>query len=261
MQDAANRSLDVLGVRVDALQIPSVIDQVERWISAQNTGRYVTLTNVHSVMEAQHDAAFRQVLNNASLSVPDGMPLVWLGRLQGIRLRRRVYGPELLEEFCHATRGKGYRHFFFGGRPGVAERLVERFTKRFPGFQSAGTYSPPFRPLTKEEDAEIVALINATRPDVVWVGLGCPKQEIWMSLHCGRLSAAVTIGVGQAFDLFGGDLRQAPRWMRENGLEWLFRLTVEPRRLWRRYLVYNTQFLFNLVLDAAGWRQFRQEEG
>ncbi|HEV2118276.1 MAG TPA: WecB/TagA/CpsF family glycosyltransferase [Terriglobales bacterium] len=248
-------TFDVLGVRVDAVQIPEMIRRLEQWIGEVPRGRYVTLTNVHAIMEAQSRPVFKQVLNRAASVCPDGMPLVWLGRRAGHSLPRRVYGPDLLWDFCRATERQGYSHFFYGGGPGTAQRLAAELTTRFPGVRVAGCYSPPFRPLSAAEDEAIVRRINDAAPDLLWVGLGCPKQEFWMHQHAGLLRVPVMLGVGQAFDLYAGNLRQAPRWMREHGLEWLFRLCREPRRLGKRYLVYNSWFVtalcWQVLMSAA----------
>lgn len=242
-------TFDVLGVRVHAVQIPEMIRRMQQWIAEGPRGRYVTLTNVHAIMEAQAQPAFRQALNQAASVCPDGMPLVWVGRRSGYRLPRRVYGPDLLWDFCRASERRGYSHFFYGGGPGVARRLAAELAARFPGVRVAGCYSPPFRPLSPEEDAAVVRRINDAAPDLLWVGLGCPKQEFWMHQHAGLLRVPVMLGVGQAFDIYAGNLRQAPRWMREHGLEWLFRLCLEPRRLGKRYLVHNSRFV-----AAVGWQ-------
>lgn len=246
----------VLGVRVDAVQIPDVVDQMEEWISLRNRGHFITLTNVHSVMEAKRDVSFREILNSADLSVPDGMPLVWLGLLRGCRLRRRVDGPDLFMEFCRETSEKSYTHFLYGGASTIPEKLAEKLGETFPMIKVVGTYSPPFRPLTQEEDAQVTNMINRAAPDVLWVGLGCPKQERWIFEHLKRLNVPVIAGVGQVFDIFAGRIRRAPRLMREHGLEWLFRLLQEPRRLWRRYLVYNSQFIYYVFLETVGLKRF-----
>jgi N-acetylglucosaminyldiphosphoundecaprenol N-acetyl-beta-D-mannosaminyltransferase len=203
-------------------------------------------------MESQRDDALRHIHNAAGLVTPDGMPLVWLSRLHGWRATRRVYGPALMLEVCDRSLATGYRHFFYGGQDGVPERLAARLQKRFPGLVVAGTYAPPFRPLTAKEDDDVVRHINDAKPDIVWVGLSTPKQERWMAQHVGRLSAPVLIGVGAAFDFHAGLKRQAPRWMQHSGLEWLFRLVNEPRRLWRRYLVNNPLFVWLTLLQM--WR-------
>jgi N-acetylglucosaminyldiphosphoundecaprenol N-acetyl-beta-D-mannosaminyltransferase len=249
-------SFKVLGVRVDAVQIPDVVAQMEQWIREQRGSHFVTLTNVHSVMEAHRDVAFREVINAADRSVADGMPLVWLGRLKGHGMKRRVYGPDLLLDFCRATQANGYGHFFYGGSAGVTERLADALVLHCRRLRVVGTYSPPFRPLTPGEDSEAVEMINQAAPDVLWVGLGCPKQERWMFEHRHRLNVPVIVGVGAAFDFYTGRVAQAPRWMREHGLEWLFRLHQEPRRLWHRYLIYNTQFVYYVCLELTGLRRY-----
>jgi N-acetylglucosaminyldiphosphoundecaprenol N-acetyl-beta-D-mannosaminyltransferase len=246
----------VLGVRVNALQIPDVISRMEHWITHRRKCHYIAVTDMHSLMHAQHSASFKQVLGDADLVVPDGFPLIWLGRRKGFALRRRVYGPELMEQFCRATAGKGYRHFFYGGASGVAADLASRFALRFPGLQVAGTHCPPFRRLEAEEDRAIVAAINASRPDVVWIGLGAPNQERWMFEHRYLLEAPVLVGVGAAFDFHTGRVPQAPPWIRNHGFEWLFRLACEPRRLWRRYVIYGAQFVGLVFLEAFGFKTF-----
>jgi N-acetylglucosaminyldiphosphoundecaprenol N-acetyl-beta-D-mannosaminyltransferase len=245
----------VLGVRLDAAQIPDVIAHMESWIAIRGSCQYVAVTDMHSLMQAHRSPDFKGVLSAAALAVPDGFPLAWLGRRKGFPVRRRVYGPELIERFCGVTAAKNYRHFFYGGGPGVAADLACRFAEHFPGLQVAGSCCPPFRPLTEQEDADIVARINAARPDVVWVGLGAPKQEQWMFEHRERLQAPVLVGVGAAFDFHTGRVAQAPRWMREHGLEWLFRLAHEPRRLWRRYLIYGPQFVGLVLMESLVHRK------
>jgi len=250
-------SYSVLGVRVDAVQIPEVVARMEEWIARRDCCRYIAVTGMHGVMEAQHDGEFKRKLNAAGLVVPDGMPLVWIGRRHGFEMRRRVYGPELMETFCRETARKGYRHFFYGGGPGIAEELTSRFVSRFPGMVVAGTYSPSYGALTREEDGDIIQAIEDARADIVWVGLSTPKQERWMYEHRERLKVSVLVGVGAAFDFHAGRIAQAPEWMRERGLEWLFRLTMEPRRLWRRYLVYGAEFAALAMLELLGWKKFR----
>jgi N-acetylglucosaminyldiphosphoundecaprenol N-acetyl-beta-D-mannosaminyltransferase len=174
-------------------------------------------------------------------------------------LRRRVYGPELLLAFSEQSVGQRYRHFFYGGEPGIAQRLAESLETMFPGLNVVGTYSPPFRPLTPSEDARVVRMIDEAVPDVLWVGLGVPKQEHWMHEHRMRLRVPVMVSVGAAFDMLSGRRRQAPHWMGENGLEWLFRLMQEPRRLWRRYLLYGAQFVTYLALERLRLRNSRVE--
>ena len=241
----------MLGVRIDAVDPSIALETVERWIESREAG-YVCLANVHAVMEARRDESVRRVYHHAKLTVPDGMPLVWMGRLSGHAGVGRVYGPDFTLQLCESAARHGYRCFFYGGGPGVAEELAREMSRRFPGLPVAGTGAPPFRPLTPEEEAEEIGRINRAEPDIVFVGLGCPKQERWMAAHRDRLAARVLVGVGAAFDFHTGRVRQAPRWMMSAGLEWLFRLGAEPRRLWYRYLVYNPLFLFHVALQLLG---------
>jgi N-acetylglucosaminyldiphosphoundecaprenol N-acetyl-beta-D-mannosaminyltransferase len=241
---------------VDAVQIPDVVAEMERWIGERRGSHYIAVTGMHGVTEAQHDPELKRILNAADLVVPDGMPLVWLGRWRGYALRRRVYGPELMLEFCRATAGKGYRHFFYGGAPGVAGELAGRLRRQFPSLQVVGVFSPPFRPLRPDEDARVARRIRDAKPEVLWVGLSTPKQERWMYEHRESLEAPVMVGVGAAFDLNTGRVRQAPRWMRERGLEWFWRLLMEPRRLWRRYLIGGAEFVWLVALELLGLKKF-----
>jgi N-acetylglucosaminyldiphosphoundecaprenol N-acetyl-beta-D-mannosaminyltransferase len=244
----------VLGVRVDAVQIPDVISRITGWIEERCTGNYVAVTGMHGVVEAQQNRTFNAILNQASLVVADGMPLVRIGRRYGFNLQRRVYGPELLETFCRVT-GDRYWHFFYGGAPGVAKQLGETLKLRF-GIRVCGAYSPPFRPLNAGEKCELQELVRNARPDVLWVGLSTPKQEIWMADYRNLLGVPVMVGVGAAFDFLTGRTSQAPRWMREHGLEWAFRLATEPRRLWRRYLISGSRFLWNVALEMTRIKKY-----
>lgn len=243
--------VDVLGVNVSAVNMDQALDALDRWIT-EDARTYVCVTGVHGVMESRRDERLRHIHNDAGLVTPDGMPLVWWSRASGQRHVTRVYGPDLLLACCRRSLTTGYRHFFYGGNDGVADLLARRLAQKFPGLVVAGTYTPPFRPLTPEEDDEVVARINAAAPEVLWVGLSTPKQEYWMAEHVGRIAAPVMIGVGAAFDFHAGLKKQAPVWMQHSGLEWLFRLGSEPRRLWKRYLVNNPAFV-SLALQEA-WR-------
>jgi N-acetylglucosaminyldiphosphoundecaprenol N-acetyl-beta-D-mannosaminyltransferase len=228
-------NFEVLGVRVHAVQMSDTIAQLRAWIQSHETGRYVAVTGMHGVAESRQDSQFRKILNSADLVVPDGMPLVWLGRWHHHSIRRRVCGSELMEAFCGQT-GPLCRHFFYGGAPGVADDLARALHERH-GIVIAGTYVPPFRPLNEAEEREVASLLDKAAADVLWVGLSTPKQERWMYEHRETLRVPVMIGVGAAFDMNSGKSRRAPVWMQDHGLEWLYRLVADPLRLWRRYLV------------------------
>jgi len=247
--------VNILGVGVSAINIPMALEVIGNWI-ARRESHYVCVTGVHGVIESQRDEELRRIHNRAGLVTPDGMPLVWLSRLRGFHYVERVYGPDLMLALCERSVAEGWRHFFYGGAAGVPEQLATVLQKRFLGLQIVGTYSPPFRSLIPEEDRQIVRMINDANPDIVWVGLSTPKQERWMAEHVGRLVAPVLIGVGAAFDFLSGWKRQAPRWVQRSGLEWLFRLLTEPRRLWRRYLVNNPLFVALVVLQVLGVRRY-----
>jgi N-acetylglucosaminyldiphosphoundecaprenol N-acetyl-beta-D-mannosaminyltransferase len=199
-------------------------------------------------MECRRDPRLRRIHNEAGMVTPDGMPLVWFSRVSGQGRMERVCGRDLMRTLTAVSAQHGYRQFYYGGAEGLAETLKQRLTTSYPGLEVVGTFCPPFRELTPEEDDAIVHAINASKPDILWVGLSTPKQERWMARHIGRIDAPVMIGVGAAFDFLAGTKRQAPRWMQRNGLEWLFRLCLEPRRLWRRYAYIVPGFL----LLAAG---------
>jgi N-acetylglucosaminyldiphosphoundecaprenol N-acetyl-beta-D-mannosaminyltransferase len=246
---------NVLGVGVSAVNRTSALQAIEGWL-ARREPHYVCVTGVHGIMESQRDGELRKIHNAAGLVTPDGMPLVWLSRARGFRNVGRVYGPDLMLALCERSLAQATRHYFYGGPEGVAQRLADRLRKRFSGLQVAGVYAPPFRPLTAEEDEAVVHRINSTHPDIVWVGLSTPKQEYWMAAHAGRLVAPVLVGVGAAFDFNAGIKQQAPSWMQRSGLEWLFRLITEPRRLWRRYLVNNPTFVVLIALQALGLRRY-----
>lgn len=247
---ASPARVDVLGVPVSAVDMSEALSAIDGWIRT-NASQYVCVTGVHGVMESRRDAALRAIHAQAGMVTPDGMPLVWLSRAAGHRHVTRVYGPDLLLACCAAGVPRGYRHYFYGGGPGIAAQLADRLTRQVPGLQVAGVYSPRFGTLTPAEDAAACARIDAAAPDIVWVGLGTPRQERWMAGHVGRLRAPVLIGVGAAFDFHAGVKAQAPRWMQRSGLEWLFRLASEPRRLGPRYLVNNPAFVWALAREWA----------
>jgi N-acetylglucosaminyldiphosphoundecaprenol N-acetyl-beta-D-mannosaminyltransferase len=250
--------INVLGVGISAINMAQALDTIEGWIAASDP-HYVCVTPAHGVMECQADPGLRRIFNAGGLVTPDGMSMVWLLRLHGHSQVTRVYGPDLMLAVCKWGVSRGYRHYLYGGAPGVPELLASRLVERFPGLQIAGVWSPPFRALTPEEDGAAMEHINASKPDIVWVGVSTPKQERWMSEHIGKLSAPVLIGVGAAFDFLSGRKRQAPKWMRNCGLEWLYRLASEPRRLWRRYIQYPV-FVARVLAQLTGLRKYPMEE-
>jgi N-acetylglucosaminyldiphosphoundecaprenol N-acetyl-beta-D-mannosaminyltransferase len=238
----AIKRVNVLGVGISVLNLPSALTVIAEAIGLRRKG-YICVTGVHGVMEAQSDPAFKAILNNAMLCTPDGIPMVWAGRLNGFSEMDRVYGPDLLLLVCDWSKKSGCRHFFYGGADGVAELLAEKLKTKFPGLDVAGTFTPPFRPLTAREETKFQEQVRNLRPDIIWVGLSTPKQEKFMAEYLSRLDTTLMIGIGAAFDFHSGRVRQAPRWMQRSGLEWFFRLCQEPRRLARRYLRNNPLFL------------------
>jgi N-acetylglucosaminyldiphosphoundecaprenol N-acetyl-beta-D-mannosaminyltransferase len=217
---------------------------------------YVCVTDVHGIIEARSDDAFRKILNNSYMTTPDGMPIVWVGRAQGHRQMRRVYGPDYMLEMCRCSVARGYRHFLYGGKDGTAERLRKELTRRFPGLNIVGTYTPPFRQLNLEEERALKELVATVKPDVFWVGLGSPKQDRFMAQYCGRLDTKLMVGVGAAFDIHTGAVKEAPQWIKNIGLQWLHRLILEPRRLWRRYFNCVPRFIWDISLQFLGIRKF-----
>lgn len=249
-------SFQILGVRIDAVEMPDAVARVRSWIDRRDgRTRFVAVTAMHGIAEARRNAAFRQIVNSADLAVPDGMPLIWFARLRGHALKERVCGPELVEAFCRAT-GSAYRHFFYGGVPGVAEQLAAALHARH-GIVVAGTYCPPFRSLSETEENELIALIEKVSPDLIWVGLSSPKQEQWMYEHRDKLNVPGMLGVGAAFDMNSGKTQRAPMWMRKCCIEWLYRLLSEPRRLWKRYLVTIPGALGFAFLEFLGFPMLR----
>ncbi|HYG36748.1 MAG TPA: WecB/TagA/CpsF family glycosyltransferase [Clostridia bacterium] len=247
---------NVLGVGVSAINLDSAVAAVVQALE-QNSKGYVCVTGVHGVSEAQEDPAFRRILNQAFLNTPDGMPMVWMGRLQGFADMDRVYGPDLMLRVCEISPARGITHFFYGGAPGVAEELKRRLEQRFPGLRIVGTYTPPFRPLTQAEEEELIRRVGELKPDIMWVGLSTPKQEKFMAHYWQKLDATLFFGVGAAFDFHAGRVRQAPRWMQRSGLEWFFRLICEPRRLWKRYLKNNPLFVFRAFCQLTRLRKYK----
>ena len=259
-ENVSHRSTDggivresILGVGISCVNMGMALEQLDRWL-VDRRPQYVCVVPAHSIMDAYDNPPLRRLLNASGMTTPDGMAVVWILRLRGHHDVQRVYGPDLLLAACTHGLPKNYRHFFFGGAPGVADKLAEKLTARLPGLQVAGTFTPPFSTLTAEEDAAVIRRINSARANIVWVGLSSSKQATWMHAHLGKLDAPVMVGIGAAFDFISGSKPQAPIWMQRLGLEWLFRLLSEPTRLWPRYREYPRFVL--LVL--AEWLKFRR---
>jgi len=240
----------IIGMRIDATSYGDAVARILSWAAAAQS-RYVCVATAHMVMEAYDSSEFRRAVNAADLVTPDGMPLVWLLRASGLHGQQRVYGPDLTIEVCRAAEATGAPVGFYGGRPEAINRLQCALRRQVPGLNIAYAFAPPFRPLTPEEDRGVVDAINASGTRILFVGLGCPKQELWMAGHKGAVRAAM-VGVGAAFDFHAGLVKQAPRWLQAAGLEWAFRLLMEPRRLWRRYLKHNPRFAALAVLQILG---------
>tara|TARA_B100000900_G_scaffold197824_1_gene167524 strand:+ start:3032 stop:3892 length:861 start_codon:yes stop_codon:yes gene_type:complete len=261
-----NDRVNVLGVGISPVNLETAEDLIFNAIDSGQQG-YVGVTGVHGVSEAQNDSKFKDILNNTFINTPDGMPMVWYARLYGFEKVSRVYGPDLMLNICARSVDRKVKHFFYGGGEGVADLLKEKLEKKFPGIEIVGTYTPPFRPLTNDEEIEVRNLINISGAHCVWVGLSTPKQEKFMSGFLNRFGAnesgdsslkgpKVFFGVGAAFDFHAGLIPQAPNWMQQSGLEWLYRLYKEPKRLWKRYLKNNPLFLFRALLQIFGVKKY-----
>jgi N-acetylglucosaminyldiphosphoundecaprenol N-acetyl-beta-D-mannosaminyltransferase len=240
---------ELLGLNIDAQTLDDAVQTLLEW-AQDSYPRYVSTCTVYTLMMCQEDVQVMKAVSQADMVTADGMPLVWLQRLSGYAQAERVYGPDIMERLCKATANQPVRHYFWGGLPGVPEKIVDQLLRRFPDLQIAGLYSPPVRNLESTPDPEVIEHLNAAKADVIWVGLGSPKQDLWMSLYRPHLNASLLIGVGAAFDFIAGTKPQAPVWMQHSGLEWLFRFVHEPKRLWRRYIIYNALFLARLI---ASW--------
>lgn len=250
----ARRTLPVLGTPIDVIDAAQAVQRIAAWAVAGES-RVVCLCNAHSVVTAQREPAFGEVLAQADMAAPDGASVAWILRRQGAGLQRRLSGPDLMLDYCAHAAQCGEALYLYGTRADTLAALRARLIQRWPALSIAGAHAPPFRASSPEEDAADVARINASGAATVWVSLGCPKQEVWMHAHRGRVHA-VMVGVGAAFDFHAGVTPRAPRWMREHGLEWLHRLIVEPRRLGPRYLSTNSQFILGAVRQWLGrtWR-------
>jgi N-acetylglucosaminyldiphosphoundecaprenol N-acetyl-beta-D-mannosaminyltransferase len=252
------KRVNVLGVGLSVLNLRTARAAIADAVRARRKG-YICVTGVHGVMEAQDDAAFKKILNSAFLCTPDGMPMVWAGRLNGHREMRRVYGPDLMLDVCAWSETSGAKHFFYGGADGVAKQLVQKLQAKFPKLSVVGTFTPPFRALDAAEVQKLQAQISAAQPDILWVGLSTPKQERFMAEFLPKLDVTLMIGVGAAFDFHSGRVKQAPHWMQRSGLEWLYRLGSEPRRLAKRYCRNNPRFLWKFLGQLMGLRKYPLE--
>ncbi|HTL72496.1 MAG TPA: WecB/TagA/CpsF family glycosyltransferase [bacterium] len=247
--------INVLGVGISVLNLPGALEAIAAAVRERRKG-YICVTGVHGVIEAQDDPDFKRILNGAFLCTPDGMPMVWAGKLNGHREMRRVYGPDLMLDVCAWSEASGAKHFFYGGADGVADLLVRKLKEKFPKLSVVGTFTPPFRALNATEEKNLAEQIRAAQPDILWVGLSTPKQEKFMAEYLPKLDATVMIGVGAAFDFHSGRVKQAPRWMQRSGLEWFYRLCSEPRRLGKRYLRNNPLFALKFFGQLSGWRKY-----
>jgi N-acetylglucosaminyldiphosphoundecaprenol N-acetyl-beta-D-mannosaminyltransferase len=255
---ATAQRVDVLGVGISITSMDDAVERIASWIE-HGERQYVCCTPVAGVMASQHDEALPRVYEGSGLTVPDGMPLVWAGKFAGAREISRVYGPDLMERVLGLAAERGWRSFLYGGEPGVPEELRDRLVERFPGLRVVGTYSPPFRPLTEDESAQVASMINESGAELVWVGISTPKQDVFMAEQVGRLDPPVVlVGVGAAFDIHSGRTKRPPSWMGPLGLYWLYRLLQEPRRLWRRYLIGNLGFIRAIIRRRPFLRDARQ---
>ena len=236
----------ILGVDIAAIDMPWLITYLDSHLQ-DLSGDYLCVSNVHTTVTAWRDSEYARVQNGGVMAIPDGGPLSSVGRRRGHAGMQRVTGPDLMTEIFQISAAKGYRHYFYGSTEETLQKMKEKLSQTYPGLQVVGMYSPPFRKMTQEEDREIVAQINEKKPDFVWVGLGAPKQEIWMAEHQGRI-AGLMIGVGAGFDYCAGNIVRAPQWMQRHNLEWLYRLIQAPRKLFGRYLSTNMSFIWNAVI-------------
>jgi N-acetylglucosaminyldiphosphoundecaprenol N-acetyl-beta-D-mannosaminyltransferase len=249
---------EVLGVRVSALNMEDAVRSADQWISAGNYG-YACASSVHGIMEAQSDPRYREILNSAALNLPDGMPLTWVGHLQGHRDMDRVFGPDFMLELCRLSVKRGYRNFLYGGRPGVAEELRDSLLLRFPGLQIVGTYTPPFRDLNLGEEQSLLDQVHDCQPHILWVGISTPRQERFMAQYVKQLRVPLMVGVGAAFDFHTGRIRDCSHLLKRAGLQWLHRLAQDPKRLSSRYMRTHPAFLWQIAAQFAGVRDYGDE--
>ncbi|MBF0522430.1 MAG: WecB/TagA/CpsF family glycosyltransferase [Candidatus Omnitrophica bacterium] len=239
---------DILGVNIAVTDLPKTCQIILDWVR-EGRKTYVCIAPVSTIVDCQKDQVYRDIVNKSGITTPDGMPVVWLLKARGHKAVRRTYGPDLMLEVCEAGHKNGLRHYFFGGTDEVNLLLIKNLRKKFPEIKITGSYAPGIRNIGDKEPSNVLKFINDVKPDVLWVGLGSPKQDYWMANHRALLDVPVMVGVGAAFDFVAGTKKQAPKWIRHSGLEWLFRLCSEPKRLWKRYLVGNTVFIWLLICE------------
>lgn len=249
-------SFKVLGVRVHAVEMSQALETIGQWVSCGRQSHCVVAATTHMLTECVRDSSLRRIINGVDLVMPDGMPLVKEGRRQGHKLQRRCTGPELLLKLLDYGRARGLRHFFYGDTQAVLDSLVTRLQEESPEVQVAGTHSPPFRTLTPEEEERDIEMLNASDAHVLWVALGCPKQEKWVHRHLDRLNIPVIVAVGQGVRIASGVKPEVPGFLGDKGFEWLFRLCLEPRRTWRRVLIRGPEFYYHLALQRLGLRSY-----
>lgn len=237
---------EIMGVNIAAINMEWLLDFTNKHIG-ELSGDYMCVSNVHTTITSYEDKDYRNVQNGGIMAIPDGAPLSAVGKKRGFKDMERTTGPSYMGEIFKISVDKGYRHYFYGSTDETLEKLYQELTKNYPGLQIVGMYSPPFRPMTEEEDAAIVEQIKETKPNFIWVGLGAPKQEKWMAAHQGRVNGFM-VGVGAGFDFFAGNISRAPEWMQKHSLEWLYRLIQDPKRLFKRYLLTNTKFIWNTII-------------
>ena len=249
--------IKVLGVLVHMVEIPDVVALMDYWVQSEpQRSHHVINTGMHGVMEAHRDPKFKAVLNSADLFAPDGVLMLLLARLRGFSIKKSRTGPTLMWDFSKVASEKGYKYYLYGDTEDTLWSLEARLAEAFPGLKIVGSQSPPFRPLTVEEDEAVVRSINEAQPDVLWVALGAPKQERWISDRRDRLNAPVVVGVGASFKFLSGRVNRAPSWVRDHGFEWLWRLLHEPRRVWRRVLIDAPQFVGLVALELSGLKKY-----
>ncbi len=253
------RRCDVFKVKCDLIAYDAAIETIERW-RQNGKRRYVAMVNPYSVVQCHRDKELCEAVDRADMNLPDGVGIILAASLLGYRHKGRVTGPTLMLKVCDQGRQYGYRHYFYGGGNGMIEKLARELARKYPGLQIAGTYSSPFGPLTAQETDRIIEMINSSNPDIVWVGLGTPKQEKWMAKHVGKIRAAAMVGVGAAFAYHSGSVRWAPGWIRKLGLEWAYRLVQEPKRMWRRNLdslIFLTKVMYQLLCRGFEFGTFK----